>query len=322
MSDVAMSGDLTGVRVLAVHAHPDDESIWGGLATANWVRRGAEVTVVTCTLGEEGEVIGEKYAGLVSEYGDILGGYRIAELQRALAELGVGRPVFLGGPGCWRDSGMVGTPTAEHPRAFVNSGDVAVEQLGDILADLRPHVVVTYGPDGGYGHPDHIRAHEITHAAVGAAAASGEWVPARIYWTAQERELVDAGLDDLRELGEPPQDWRWPEPGELATVPSSVVDARVTGGDADLAAKRRAMAAHATQVWVADGSVSDVNDRARSAPGAAKRSGGPVAYCLSNLITQPLLGTESYTLAEEHAPKGGVSPETLNRLDCLFGEWR
>ncbi|MGO3360898.1 MAG: N-acetyl-1-D-myo-inositol-2-amino-2-deoxy-alpha-D-glucopyranoside deacetylase [Corynebacterium sp.] len=307
--------DLAGLRITAVHAHPDDESLWTGMALSNWARRGAEVTVVTCTLGEEGEVIGDKYADLVSEARDILGGYRIAELQRALGALGLGRPEFLGGPGRWRDSGMAGTPTAENPRAFVNSGDTAVGQLSALFGRLRPHVVVTYGPDGGYGHPDHIRAHEITHAAARAGRDNGGWTPARIYWAVQERELVDAGLVALDTAGGPPDGWRRPEPGELASVPSSSVDVRLVGSDGDLAAKQRAMAAHATQLWVADGSVTDVNDRPRF-------SAGPTAYCLSNLIAQPLLGTESFTLAEEPQDPGGLSPETLDRLDCLFAEGR
>lgn len=322
MSEHHRDDDLRGIRVVAVHAHPDDESIWGGLAAANWSRRGAEVTVVTCTLGEEGEVIGDKYADLVSGARDILGGYRIAELQRALAELGAGRPVFLGGPGYWRDSGMAGSSTVSHPRAFVNSGREAVDQLGELFSDLQPHVVVTYGPDGGYGHPDHIRAHEITHAAVREAAAADRWVPARIYWTAQERPCVEQGLRRLRDSGPPPQGWRWPESGELATVPSGVVDARVAGSQEDIDAKRRAMAAHATQVWVADGSVSDVNDRARFTAGAVEDPGVPVAYCLSNLVAQPLLSSESYSLAHEMDPADSVSTEILNRLDCLFGEGR
>lgn len=315
MNEMPDDGDLTGLRVVAVHAHPDDESIWGGLAMANWVRRGADVTVVTCTLGEEGEVIGDKYASLVADDCDILGGYRIAELQRALGELGLGRPVFLGGPGRWRDSGMAGTPAAEHPRAFVNSGQRAVDQLGELFDEHRPHVVVTYGPDGGYGHPDHIRAHEITHRAAADAVGDGRWAPARIYWTAQERERVEEGLRALDAHGALPEGWRRAAPGDLATVPSRVVDARVEGSEQDVAAKRRAMAAHATQLWVADGSVSDVNDRPRY-------SSGPVAFCLSNLIAQPLLDSESYTLGEEFSTRAGFSPDTLDRLDCLFAEGR
>ncbi|MGO1639166.1 MAG: N-acetyl-1-D-myo-inositol-2-amino-2-deoxy-alpha-D-glucopyranoside deacetylase [Candidatus Corynebacterium faecigallinarum] len=325
--------DLQDVRILAVHAHPDDESLWTGLSLAQWARRGAEVTVVTCTLGEEGEVIGEKYAGLVADDHDILGGYRIAELQRALGELGVGRPRFLGGPGRWRDSGMAGAPAAEHPAAFVSSGATAVEQLTAVFDDLRPHVVVTYGPDGGYGHPDHIRAYEIVHAAADAAAESHDahWTPARIYWAVQERERVEAGLAAMRDAGDPPAGWRWPEPGELASVPAASVDVRVVagaypddgGGDggkagnSDLDAKRRAMTAHATQLWVADGSASDVNDRAREPVG----DGVPMAYCLSNLIAQPLLPSESYMIGAAF-PVPRLSQDTLNRLDCLFAEGR
>ena len=325
--------DLQDVRILAVHAHPDDESLWTGLSLAQWARRGAEVTVVTCTLGEEGEVIGEKYAGLVADGHDILGGYRIAELQRALGELGVGRPRFLGGPGRWRDSGMAGAPAAEHPAAFVSSGATTVEQLTAVFDDLRPHVVVTYGPDGGYGHPDHIRAHEIVHAAADAAAESHDahWTPARIYWAVQERERVEAGLAAMRDTGDPPAGWRWPEPGELASVPAASVDVRVVAGaypddggrdggkagNSDLDAKRRAMTAHATQLWVADGSASDVNDRAREPVG----DGVPMAYCLSNLIAQPLLPSESYMIGAAF-PVPRLSQDTLNRLDCLFAEGR
>lgn len=331
--------DLHGVRILAVHAHPDDESLWTGLALAAWARQGAEVTVLTCTLGDEGEVIGDKYADLVADKRDILGGFRIAELQRALGELGVGRPRFLGGPGRWRDSGMAGTPAAEHPDAFISSGQPAVDQLTECIDDVRPHVIVTYGPDGGYGHPDHIRAHEIVHAAVGAAESGqhgkhgehGEhWGPSRIYWAVQEREMVEAGLAALEAAGEPPSGWRRPEPDELASVPSETVDARVVADDDgdDLGRKRRAMAAHATQLWVADGSCSDVNDRSRTTPGHADDHGGdhgentaPVAYCLSNLIAQPLLPTESYILGHE-SEGTGLSSDTMNRLDCLFAEGR
>src|SRR5690606_11680770 len=115
---------------------------------------GAEVTVVTCTLGEEGEVIGDDWAQLVADRADQLGGYRILELTRALAALGVAAPRFLGGAGRWRDSGMAGTPAAGNPRAWVNANpDEAVAALVAAIRELRPHVVVTYDPVGGYGHP-------------------------------------------------------------------------------------------------------------------------------------------------------------------------
>ena len=124
--------DLSGYRVVAVHAHPDDEAITTAGAIADLTARGADVLVVTCTLGEEGEVIGEPYQHLVADEADQLGGFRIQELQRSLAAIGA-RGQFLGGAGRFRDSGMAGSPASQNPRAFVNSGDVAVEKLAAIF---------------------------------------------------------------------------------------------------------------------------------------------------------------------------------------------
>ncbi len=96
-------------RLLFVHAHPDDESINNGATIAHYVALGAQVRVVTCTLGEEGEVIGERWAELAVDRADQLGGYRVGELTEALRALGVSEPIYLGGAGRWRDSGMEGT---------------------------------------------------------------------------------------------------------------------------------------------------------------------------------------------------------------------
>ena len=103
-------------RLLLVHAHPDDETITTGGTIARYVDEGAEVTVLTCTLGEEGEVIGDRWAGLVADAADQLGGYRIAELTTALSRLGVTNPIPAGSRSL-RDSGMAGTPSAANPRA-------------------------------------------------------------------------------------------------------------------------------------------------------------------------------------------------------------
>ena len=105
-----------GLRALFVHAHPDDEAITTGGTIAALVAAGAEVRVITCTLGEEGEVIGDELSGLVADRADQLGGYRIGELGIALRALGVDRTRFLGGAGRWRDSGMAGTPSAGRER--------------------------------------------------------------------------------------------------------------------------------------------------------------------------------------------------------------
>ncbi|MFE5478720.1 N-acetyl-1-D-myo-inositol-2-amino-2-deoxy-alpha-D-glucopyranoside deacetylase [Nocardia sp. NPDC056541] len=241
--------------LLLVHAHPDDETLTTGGTIAHYRRRGVPVTVVTCTLGEEGEVIGERWSRLIAAEADQLGGYRIGELTAALSALDAGEPWFLGGPGRWRDSGMAGTPSAANPRAFVNSGDAAVDALVAVILELRPRVVVTYDPRGGYGHPDHIRAHEITTAAVAAAAEQGWDVP-KFYWTVTDGDLLrqhTAALarrtvDELP--GALPPGWRLPVEAELAAMSTSGVTTVVDVSDA-VSAKRAAMRAHATQVTVA-----------------------------------------------------------------------
>ncbi|MBQ7808040.1 N-acetyl-1-D-myo-inositol-2-amino-2-deoxy-alpha-D-glucopyranoside deacetylase, partial [Rhodococcus sp. (in: high G+C Gram-positive bacteria)] len=181
-------------RLLLVHAHPDDETITTGGTIARYASEGVEVTVLTCTLGEEGEVIGDAWAGLVASEADQLGGYRIAELSAALSALGSAAPRFLAGAGRYRDSGMIGTPSAANPRAFVNARlDEAVGAVVAVIREIRPHVVITYDPNGGYGHPDHIQAHAITTAAVEAAGTTaypetGEpWSTPKFYWTVTER---------------------------------------------------------------------------------------------------------------------------------------
>ena len=268
--------DLSGYRVVAVHAHPDDEAITTAGAIADLTVRGADVLVVTCTLGEEGEVIGEPYQHLVADEADQLGGFRIQELQRSLHAIGA-RGQFLGGAGFFRDSGMAGSPASKNPRAFVNSGDVAVEKLAAIFEAEKPHLVLTYGPDGGYGHPDHIRAHEITHL-----AAERVSVP-RILWAVRLASETAALMPPNA-----PDGWRLPEPGELDGVEAS--DIAVNLDEHAYSAKIEAMRAHATQLWIADGRTTDVN------PHAALAQGPVVYYALSNLIIQPIQRVEHFQL--------------------------
>ncbi|WP_291314809.1 N-acetyl-1-D-myo-inositol-2-amino-2-deoxy-alpha-D-glucopyranoside deacetylase [Corynebacterium sp. UBA2622] len=266
--------DLEGYRVVAVHAHPDDESISTGGALADLARRGADVLVVTCTLGEEGEVIGETYQQLIQDEADQLGGFRIHELHRALGILGV-RGVFLGGAGHYRDSGMAGSPASRNPRSLVNSGEGGVEKLAAIFAAERPHLVITYDPDGGYGHPDHIRAHELAHA-----AAERTGVP-RLVWAARLRSELEAGLPAAA-----PEGWTMPAPGELDAVDET--ETWVELDDETYAAKVEAMRAHATQIWIGDGATSETN------PHAAVAGGELTAYALSNLVTQVVTRREHY----------------------------
>jgi N-acetyl-1-D-myo-inositol-2-amino-2-deoxy-alpha-D-glucopyranoside deacetylase len=273
---------MTG-GLLLVHAHPDDESITTGGTIAHYRRRGVQVTVVTCTLGEEGEVIGDEWAQLTADRADQLGGYRVLELTRALAALDASPPRFLGGAGHWRDSGMAGTPAAEYPGAFVHSGAAAVDTLTEVLLELQPQVVIGYDPRGGYGHPDHITAHQITTAAVHAAADQG-WDTPKFYWTVTDGEMLRLHTEALARRtvdglpGALPPGWRLPVLGELASVPSHTVTTTIDVSDA-LAAKRAALRAHATQVMVA--------------PSGRE-------FALSNNIAQPVLPEEHYVLVRGH----------------------
>jgi len=278
-TDFVQRPNVPDRRLLLVHAHPDDESLTTGGVIARYVEEDVQVTVVTCTLGEEGEVIGERWAQLAADRADQLGGYRVLELSRALGALGVDGPRFLGGAGHWRDSGMAGTSAAENPRAWVNAdAEEALEALVAVIRETRPHVVVTYDPRGGYGHPDHIAVHDRVTAAVELSGtedfpeAGAPWTPAKVYWTVTEQSALDAGIAAIGDL---PDGWRRPEPGELP----SVADDRVTTAvdvSAVLDAKRTAMAAHATQVVLAPG-------------------GGQ--FALSNMVAQPVFAEEHFVLA-------------------------
>ncbi|MEU7764478.1 N-acetyl-1-D-myo-inositol-2-amino-2-deoxy-alpha-D-glucopyranoside deacetylase [Nocardia sp. NPDC049190] len=273
-----MTATATG-GLLLVHAHPDDESITTGGTIAHYRRTGIPVTVLTCTLGEEGEVIGDEWAQLTADRSDQLGGYRILELTRALAVLDAAPPRFLGGAGRWRDSGMAGTAAAANPRAFARSGDEAVRALTEVVLELRPRVIVGYDPNGGYGHPDHIRAHEITTAAVDAAADAG-WNTPKFYWTVTDADMLrlhTAALAKRTVDGLPgglPPGWQLPAEDELASVPSHTVTTTIDVSDV-LAAKRAALRAHATQVVVA--------------PSGRE-------FALSNNIAQPVLPEEHFIL--------------------------
>lgn len=288
---------VTGRRILFVHAHPDDETLTTGGTIARYAADGADVTVLTCTLGEEGEVIGARWAGLVADRADQLGGYRILELTRALRALGAAAPRFLGGAGRWRDSGMAGTPSARDPRAFVNADpDEAVGELAAVIRELRPHVVVTYDPVGGYGHPDHVQVHHLTTAAVDAAGtdafpgAGPPWRVAKFYWTVTEHSALIAGIAAIDDL---PAGWRMPEPGELASAADSTVTA-VVDVSSVLEAKVAALRAHETQVTVA--------------PSATE-------FALSNDVVQPVLAEEHFVLV-----RGQAGPvDERGRERDLFG---
>lgn len=275
-------------RLALVHAHPDDESLWTGGTIAHYASLGVHVTVVTCTLGEEGEIIPASLNELRAEAADQLGGYRVGELRSACAALRVNDHRFLGGIGHWRDSGMAGVAANKHPRAFV-AGDIAVqtEQLAEVLRQVKPQVVVSYDSFGGYGHPDHIRAHEITTAA---AATVPDVL--RVFHTVSSRDAVAAGVEKLRGVDDVP--WRMPEPGELAVVDDGIITTRVSVED-HVPARLSALRAHATQVSV------------------WQNGEGAACYALSNGIAQPVLGDECFVLAS--GPAEGAETDLFGGLN-------
>jgi N-acetyl-1-D-myo-inositol-2-amino-2-deoxy-alpha-D-glucopyranoside deacetylase len=233
--------------ILFVHAHPDDESIGSGATMAHYAAAGAHVTLVTCTLGEEGEIHVPALARLAAAEADQLGGYRIAELREACAALGVTDQRFLGGAGRYRDSGMMGTPANEHPRSFWGADlDEAAGALLDVIRETRPQVAVTYDPNGFYGHPDHIQAHRVTMRAVELADAEGI-APAKVYWTAVPRSVIEAGMREFGGSSNNPFEGIENINDLPFGTPDDEIAARVDAHEyAD--AKVTALRAHATQI--------------------------------------------------------------------------
>jgi N-acetyl-1-D-myo-inositol-2-amino-2-deoxy-alpha-D-glucopyranoside deacetylase len=197
-------------RLLLVHAHPDDETINSGATMAHYAAAGAQVTLVTCTLGELGEIAVPELSGIAAERADQLGGYRISELERAMVTLGVTDHRFLGGAGRWRDSGMMGTPGNSDARAFWRCAsdeqafDEATASLVEVIRDVRPQALLTYDANGGYGHPDHIMAHRVAMAALDRAATGGAgWRVPKAYYSASPRSRLQQVIDALRAAGQP-----------------------------------------------------------------------------------------------------------------------
>jgi N-acetyl-1-D-myo-inositol-2-amino-2-deoxy-alpha-D-glucopyranoside deacetylase len=274
--------------LLLVHAHPDDESIETGATMARYAARGVRVTLVTCTLGELGEVIPPDLAHLAADAEGGLGAYRIAELDAACAALGVTDHRFLGGPGRWRDSGMMGLPTNDVPGSFWRADvDEAATALLEVIEEVRPQVIVTYDERGFYGHPDHIQAYRVTRRAF--ARAGG--LVSKLYATAMPRSAM------LAALGPPPAPFL--EVTSVDDFPFGVPDEAVTtqiDGRDYLHVKLAAMRAHATQISVRGG-----------------------FFALSDNLGQRALGTEYYTLLEPAAVTGLTGPGAETDLFAGIG---
>lgn len=288
-------------RLLLVHAHPDDESIGTGATMAKYAAEGTGVTLVTCTLGELGEIIPPDLADLAWDKQNKLGEYRIGELDAACAALGVTDHRFLGGPGRWHDSGMMGTSANEREGSFWRAHvDVAAHALLDVVTEVRPTVMVTYDENGFYGHPDHIQAHRVAWRAF----ELGDGLVSKFYATAIPKSVL---ADAIKIMGESNNGVQAPSDegessGFLAVesaddLPFGVPDEQVTteiDATGYLEAKLAAMRAHATQISV-------------DSP----------FFALSDKVGRRALGIEYYTLLA--GPRGPGSGPHGRESDLFAG---
>jgi N-acetyl-1-D-myo-inositol-2-amino-2-deoxy-alpha-D-glucopyranoside deacetylase len=252
--------------LLLVHAHPDDESIGTGATMAKYAAEGARVTLVTCTLGEMGEIIPPDLRHLLP---DELGQHRIGELERACAALRVTDHRFLGGEGRFRDSGMMGLPDNDDPRCFWQANvDEAAGLLATVIEEVAADVIVTYDSNGFYGHPDHIQAHRVAwraHELTGRKA--------KFYATAVPRSML------AEAVRLPEESWFVRTTDLSVGVPDDQVTTEIDATKY-LDAKIAAMRAHETQITV-DGEF----------------------FALSNEMGLRVLATEYFTLlAGERGP--------------------
>lgn len=249
---------MTGApqRVLLTHAHPDDESCSTGGTIARLLAEGHQVTVVTCTQGEQGKIAVPELQHLYVDEDDALGPERASELANAMAALQVADHRYLGGSAHFRDSGRMGIPANDRPDAFWQADlDEAGEMMAEIIRELRPNVVITYDTNGGYGHPDHIQTHRVTMRGLELAqqpsAEHDGWDVPLVYWTAVPRELIVAELTELATHADELGLWVDPDPEQY---PDGVHDDADIDVEYDVSAylpeKSAALDAHKTQLTV------------------------------------------------------------------------
>jgi N-acetyl-1-D-myo-inositol-2-amino-2-deoxy-alpha-D-glucopyranoside deacetylase len=266
-----MNRSYEGFRILLVHAHPDDETINNGATMAMYADRGAQVTLVTCTRGEEGEVLVPSLSHLASSEKDQLGTHREVELANAMKALGITDYRFLGAPSInFRDSGMMGTEPNNRPDVFWQADvDEAAKILVSIIDEVKPHILITYDEIGGYGHPDHIQAHRVAMR----ASELSTWKIQKIYWNTMPKSVLAEGIAKMKEIG---SDFFGAD--NVDDLPFAKDDEFVTtliDGSAYVDAKMAAMKAHETQISL----------------------DGPF-FALSNNLGLQIWGDEYYTLVK------------------------
>jgi mycothiol S-conjugate amidase len=235
------------LRLLCVHAHPDDEASKGASMVAMYRAEGIGATLVCCTGGELGEVLNPAMDR--PEILADLAAVRLAELEASVGIIGYDRWDMLG----YRDSGMPDMAENSDPANFANAPEEeATERLVRIIRRDRPQVIVTYSDDqGGYPHPDHIRTHEISVLAFERAGShdwypdSGEpWAPSKLYYSIWSKARVLATHHKMLELGiESPYTQEWFDRFDQDHRITTRIDVSST-----FDVRERALLAHATQV--------------------------------------------------------------------------
>ncbi|MFD4192371.1 mycothiol conjugate amidase Mca [Amycolatopsis thermoflava] len=251
-SDELMSGTGSRLRLMAVHAHPDDESSKGAATMARYVAEGAEVMVVTCTGGEAGSILNPAMDR--PEVLANMSAIRREEMAKAAKILGV-QHRWLG----FVDSGLPeGDPLPPLPEGCfaLTPLEEPVRELVKVIREFRPHVVLTYDENGGYPHPDHIRTHEVSMAAFDAAAepdkfpeAGEPWQALKLYYMhGFSRARMQAFHDALVEAGleSPYAEWLGKWDPDRADVMERVTT-RIECADY-FEVRDEALKAHATQI--------------------------------------------------------------------------
>ena len=282
-----MSSSVSHKSLLLVHAHPDDETINNGATMAMYAAAGYNVTLVTCTRGEEGEILVPELAHLAADKEDGPAAIREVELANAMKALGVKDHRFLGAPAHrYRDSGMMGTEPNNRADVFWQADlDSAAGELVKIIYEVKPQVLVTYDDFGGYGHPDHIQAHRVAMRA--AQLAEPVWNIQKIYWNTMPKSVIQKGIDAMKAQGsdfmgvDNADDLPFAKPDEVVTTH---ID-----GNAFVEQKMKAMASHPTQIAL----------------------DGPF-FALSNNIGLNVWGNEYYTLVKG-AKAGDLTSEGWER---------
>jgi N-acetyl-1-D-myo-inositol-2-amino-2-deoxy-alpha-D-glucopyranoside deacetylase len=288
-------------RLLLVHAHPDDETINNGATMAHYAKLGYGVTLITSTAGEEGEVLVDHLAHVASHAEDTLGHVREKELAKAMRLLGVSDHRFLGGHGHFRDSGMMGTEPNNRPDCYWQADLLdAATLLVEVIREVKPHVLVTYDDFGGYGHPDHIKAHRVAMYAYQLASVAtfkpelgAAWQIQKVYWNASPKGPMRQAIAQLKAQGVSNEFTEMDIDAMPFFVEDEVVTTRISA-PAFAKVKTEALAAHLTQVDLTQGHFAAMIEYSGDA-----------------------FGIEHYRLVA--GPRGELDPETGWETDLFSG---